>query len=61
MGFKGWPKMQCDKPRANECGRLNMVCFAKKTTFEDKWEKMMIGCVNNQVPISNPMQELKHA
>jgi len=47
MGSKDWPEMQCEKPRANEWGRPNLMCIAKEKTFETKLEKRMIKQVNN--------------
>jgi hypothetical protein len=31
--------MQCEKPRANEWGKSNLVCITKEKTFEAKPDK----------------------
>jgi hypothetical protein len=39
MGSKGWPKMQCDKPRANEWGKANQVHTMEEKMFKAKRKK----------------------
>jgi hypothetical protein len=61
LGSKGWPQMQCNKPRAKGWGRPNWMHNVVKLFFEINWKKMIIDWTDNHIPTLGPTQDFRHA
>ncbi len=58
LGYKGWPQMQCDKPKAKDGGGVHNIV---KKTCEVNYKKMIIGWIDVHIPTLGPTQNCKCA